>query len=381
MFRQKYAEITRKRWYDVIYLFLIALFMEGVHVFSVYHWSLPPLRTMGAFTLLLSVYFLANELTHRHRQAFVTAAALGGMLYVLTCEELWGYALLTASAYYLLRAMRRYGAQWKDMMAAGVLLAGSLLVGGIWPLYNFALPFTVVGIIAIRPIIRYKKWSLPIAASLAIALAALPFAFFPDESLAALNHELGAWQHPDHAASMSNVLHWQHLAECLSGALLWLPLGCAAAGYSLRSQRIHGDPAGQVGVWWLILACVLIMLRPNSDPTNQLALLVPFSFCIGAYTNLLSLPKKLHRNDRCLFRSVLAISGCYYSAVCIYRLSTRPVCAPVKWVCIATALLTVLTMVFLVWNRYNKQKLSIRLTESSLIVLAMLAAAVSSLFL
>ena len=380
MFRQRYAEITRKRWYDVFFLFLISLIsgiVWGYATIDLWFQAIVYLIP-GIFLLLLSVYFLTNELTHRHRQAFVTAAAFGSMLgsfsMTITFFELWGYALLAASSYYSLRALRRYGAQWKDMTAASALLAGSLLTGGIWPLYNFALPFIIVGIIAIRPIMRYKKWSIPAATLLTIVLVAIPFVLNPELLPPVLQAELCGWAKIGNYNETGPAVKWLYLLGWLCCASVWLPLGLVSVGYSLRSQRIHGDLAGQIGAWWFILAGVLIMLRPNLDPCNCIALLIPFSFCIGAYTNLLSLPKKLVRNDRRVYRSTLAVTAISYAIIDVAFLCVG-FSYMTSYIYAGITLFIVVAMVFLILYKYRKQKLSVRLTETGFIVLALLLAA------
>lgn len=381
MFRRRYTEISRKRWYDVIYLSLIALvprfgrmlLAHQKELVEGFYWA------TGTFVLMLSLYFLINELTHRHRQAFVSAAVLGsmqGIIYLdgIDLSQLWSYALLTGCIYYGIRAFRRYGSQWKDMLAWASLLAASILLGGIWPLYNYAMPLAIVSLIALRPIMRYKKWSLPVMSLVTLLLISIPFLLHPEQFVPALQHEIDGWLSQDGVGRLLDPLKWLFFFFILSETGLWLIIGMVAVCYSLRSQRIHGDPAGQISAWWLILMCVLLMLRPAFDRDWQMALLVPISCCIGSYFNLLSLPNRINRKDRRILRSSLAGTASMFLIISGMALLGWLYSIAYAIPFISISIICAIGILLLIWKKYHKKKLSIHFTEISLIIFSILLA-------
>lgn len=399
MLMRTYNEITRRRWYDIGLLILITL-LSGLARLCVRSSLLDAafmtspaddvMWLLVGFGLALPVYWLVNELTHRHLQALVSAAVLVTMQGIICLRDqdvtqVWAYAFILGASYFALRGMRRYGAQWNDMLMGGLLLGFAIYLGGIWPLYNMLLPFAVVCIIATRPIMRYKWLSTAAALLLSLFVALLLFVFvmpFP---------YLGLW--PDFFSSLSDDFAiWQDTGEefnpwfvrlfkvsCLVSAGIWFFLGLVSVVYGLRSQRIHGDLSALTGTWWLILALVLVVLRPAFDESIMVALLVPLSFSIGAYFNFLSLFRRLRRRDRRVFRITLVITGVLFFFTSADRLFfTGFTTVSVLFVLIGLGVLAMLSV--LVYRSRRKRKLPVRLVIALLLSGGLLFGIVSTLF-
>lgn len=129
-----------------------------------------------------------------------------------------------------------------------------------------------------------------------------------------------------------------------------------------------------IGVWWFILAIVLIMLHPTRHGATSLSILIPFSFPIGAYFNLLSLPRKLNLRDRRIFRLLLIASALLFVCTTIYYSIFYPSATPLLTVFLFLAFLFLIQIVFIVQHNYKGRKLPVHLTEISFIVFAILFA-------
>lgn len=386
MLRARYIEITRRRWYDVGFLVLISVLTGFIRLVAVTAGSIccapfilmTSLHALYSLALTLSVYLLVNEFTHRHHQAFITAAVLASMntlIFLHPQQEttLCSYALLLFSLYLLLKAMRRYGPQWHNMLGSAVLLAGSILVGGISPIYNVALPFLIITAIAMRPIIHYKKVSFPICMLITILLVSLPAIIHPEPNFTRALFRITDIQ----GFMIAPLSHYDRAMQVLfflfeSG--LWIIFGLVSAVYALRSQRVHGDLSALVGVWWFILAIVLMMLRPTQHGTTSLTLLIPFSFPIGAYFNLLSLSRRLHLRDRRVFRLLLMVSAFIFVCTSIYYYIYSPSTNSLLTIFLFFSFLFLIQIVFIVQHNYKGRKLPVHLTEISFIVFAILFA-------
>lgn len=387
MLRARYIEITRRRWYDIAYLIVITVFTGIVHIFpaitSPFHVAHPVLfagmATLSSLALVLPVYLLVNELTHRHHQAFVTAAVLATTNGIIRHPsipgtEICGSALILLALYFLLKALRRYGPQWYNMMGFTFLLTASVFIAGIEQVYTLALPFLAVITIVVRPIIHYKKVSLPVSLLLVVVLTVLPGLFHPVPSVSATVEQLSQ-------GIMCNDLIPVNCYDCgirtalsLAGAGLWSFVGLVAVCYALRSQRIHGDLAALVGVWWLILAIVLIQLYPCMYGSMTIALLVPFSFTVGAYLNLLSLPRRLRSRDRHAFRITLVVTALFFVATALHLCSGSPLFTFKPTLYLLFTLVLLGQVLYIVHRCYKIQTLPIRLFEISFLILAILLA-------
>lgn len=386
MLMRRYNEITRKRWYDIGLLLLITL-LSGLTRLSV-NYAVPDLIAplspldsvmwlLAGFALVLPTYWIVNELTHRHLQALLSAASLATMHGIIglvhqPSETVWAYAFILGASYFALRGMRRYGAQWNDMLLSGLLLGFALFLGGIWPLYNMLLPFAVVCLIVTRPIMRYKWISLSAALLLSVVTALLltiisfPVALYSDlpDFYQSLLGEFYFWY-----ANYDDINPWMmrlFKLSYLQSAGIWFFFGLVSVVYGLRSQRIHGDLSALTGTWWLILALVLIMLRPAHDESVVMALLVPLSFSIGAYFNFLSLTRRLRRRDRRVFRITLVITGCMFFSTTLAMLLFRDVAAPAAFITLIGLGVLALSVVIAVRCR-KKRKLPVRITVSLLL--------------
>jgi hypothetical protein len=386
MLRARYIEITRRRWYDVGFLVLISALtglirLAGISAGNICYTPfvlITSLYTLYSLALTLSVYLLVNEFTHRHHQAFITAAILASMnalvfLHPQQESTLCSCALLLFSLYLLLKAMRRYGPQWHNMLGSATLLAASILEGGISPLYNIALPFLIITVIAMRPIIHYKKISFPVCSLITIFLISVPAIIHPEPSFTTALLRITDIQ----GFMIVPLSHYDRAMQILfflreSG--LWIIIGLVSAIYALRSQRIHGDLSALIGVWWFILAIVLIMLHPTRHGATSLSILIPFSFPIGAYFNLLSLPRKLNLRDRRIFRLLLIASALLFVCTTIYYSIFYPSANPLLTVFLFLAFLFLIQIVFIVQHNYKGRKLPVHLTEISFIVFAILFA-------
>lgn len=390
MLRQRYNEIERKRWYDLLILAVITLSCGIVRL--IINSSIPREAAMSSptgnllllfsgFALVLPVYWLVNELTHRHRQAFASGAALASMWGIALLggqdqQQVWAYALLLGSSYFALRGLRRYGPQWKDMVTSGLLFGVGVMLGGLWPAYNVVLPFLVVCIIAVRPIFHYKKLSLPVAALLALLILFMPFGGRFDEFFMQFKEELSLW----HSLFPEDSSAYFRLSKLgfLGGAGIWFFFGLLSASYGLRSQRIHGDLAALVGAWWLVLAVVLVILRPSFDVSVMIAFLVPLACCIGPYLNLLSVSRRIRRADRRAFRATLALTAAYFfvSAGTFYVF--RDTGLPAAGTLTVAVLFTGATLWLLVSNR-RKHSVPHRLTLLILVLAGWLEAICAAL--
>lgn len=390
MLRQRYNEIARKRWYDLLILAAITLTCGIVRI--VIHSSIPEVATVSlptenllllfsGFALVLPVYWIVNELTHRHRQAFASAAALASMWGISILggqdqHQVWAYALLLGSCYFALRGLRRYGPQWKDMLTSGLLFGLGIVVGGIWPAYNVVLPFTVVAAIALRPIVHYKAWSLPAAVLLALAVILLPFGTHFDEFLMQWREELALWNDPMPGDSP----FFSRLGELsfLGASRIWFFFGLLSAGYGLHSQRMHGDLAALVGSWWLVMALVLAMLRPCFDVSVMLAFLVPLSCCIGPYLNLLGVSRRIRRADRRAYRTTLGLTAACFLLSSVAFLLFRDNGLPPVGTCVVALLFAVAT-VWLIVRHYRQHSVQQRLTLYMLVAAGWLEALCAAL--
>lgn len=386
MLRTRYLEITRRRWYDVALLILISVVtgivrlvaITAIQPFSGAVLANVSLHVLGSLALTLSVYLLVNEFTHRHHQAFLTAAVLSSMIALIFLSPqqdsaLYSCVLLLFALYLLLKSMRRYGPQWHNMLGSAVLLAASILVGGISPIYSLALPFLIIITIAVRPIVHYKKLSLPVSLLLTIVLITIPAAIHPEPNFTAALLRITDLRGTMTAELPLEMRVWQ-IIFTLHESGLWLLVGLVAAAYALRSQRIHGDLSALVGVWWFILAIVLIMLRPAKHETISLSLLIPFSFPIAAYFNLLSLPRRLRHRDRRIFRLLLITSALIFVSVgTLYYFYSSPR-FPLPFAFLILTLLFLIHIILIVKHSYKGRKLPVHLTEISFIVFAILFA-------
>lgn len=378
MFRQRYMEITRKRWYDVLALAVLSLVMTFItnqmtDVLAI------AIKFCCYFLLLMGVYLLVSEMTHRHRQAWASAAILATMLSwpatdispASTWEQMGNlsYALLLLSLFFYLKASRRYGPQWPEMIESGVLLGMSYFLGGLWPLYHLALPFLIVTTIAIRPIIHYKKYSLPALLIIAVATACLLFFLMGENPLDFTQGQLERWN-GRHGDSSLQLMSFYPLA-IFAIAGVWSLLGICALSYSLRSQRIHGDLSALTGGWWFILGIICAILRPAEYNYVFVSLLIPFSFCIGSYFNLLTLRQILKQKDRRIFRAITVATGFLLIALVpiMYEPSLRFFYVKVIEVIFLFAIL------FYTWRHYHSHRLPVKNIGIIFGVMALLIAA------
>ena len=118
MLRARYIEITRRRWYDVGFLLIISLATGFIRLAAITAGNIcatpyilnVSLHVLCSLALTLAVYLLVNEFTHRHHQAFISAAVLASMnalIFLHPQQESisCSYALLLFSLYLLLKAM------------------------------------------------------------------------------------------------------------------------------------------------------------------------------------------------------------------------------------------------------------------------------------
>ena len=269
--------------------------------------------------------------------------------------------------------MRRYGPQWHNMLGSAILLAASILIGGITPIYNLALPFLIVSVITIRPIIHYKKVSFPVSLLLTILLISTPVIIHPQPNLTTALLQLTDL-HFHTTTLLSHNEQALQVFSFLQESGLWIIIGLISAIYALRSQRVHGDLAALVGVWWFILSIVLLMLHPARHGVTSLALLVPFSFPIGAYFNLLSLPRKLHHRDRRIFRLILIFSALIFASMGIHYFIYSSPCDPLPTIFLFFTLLFLVQVIFIVQHYSKSRKIPVHLTEISFIIFAILFA-------
>ncbi len=245
-------------------------------------------RVMAGLAALLLVYFfycLGEELTKKKEYAFISSLILMTSYNIVLMGrtaswDIYCHAFMMGAIYFMIRALRREGAQWGGFLAAGVCMGLSFMSKGPVSFYALLLPALLT-----LPLLgdvqrRRKLWPILTMILVTVIIGGwwyfLIITFHADKWDYVMNKETGAWAN-------RNVRPWHYYKTFFLETGVWSLMLISAIITPIAISKSKRVPRT---TWytlaWLAAQLILLSLLPEKKKRYLLPILMPAAYTMGA---------------------------------------------------------------------------------------------------
>lgn len=238
-----------------------------------------------ASLMVLFLYLFTSRLTGNR------TISLMGSLILATCFniilmgrtatwDIFCHSFMLGAIYFLFVALEKQGAQWKNLLLAGVFMGLSFLSKGPVSFYALLLPFLISYLLVYKPSIKNKKYSLTAMIGLCAIISfwwmAYILFFHPDMAFSVAQKEASSWLDRN---VRPIYYYWQFPAE----AGIWALFFVTAIVHYFVYKKDAFRKENRFAIIWLFASLILLSIIPEKKTRYLLPILIPGALVIAFY--------------------------------------------------------------------------------------------------
>ncbi|NDV83304.1 glycosyltransferase family 39 protein [Bacteroides sp. 51] len=261
-----------------------------------------------ATLMVVFLYLLVVEMTRNKKAALFSGLALATCFNVILMGrtatwDIYCHSFMLMAIYYLVLALKKEGAQWKNFLAAGIFMGLSFLSKGPVSFYALLLSFIIAYGFTFRPSLKKK-----VAPLITMILLCLVISFWWNVYLLLSHPEMMLYvAHKESSSWINyNVRPWYYYWKFAAEAGIWALFLITAIVSRQRSTTFKNSWRGSGDMYvfaltWFLSSLVLLSVIPEKKTRYLLPILIPGAILIGLYFyhSLSNLNKRI---DKVIFK-------------------------------------------------------------------------------